>query len=63
MKDMVEDKFDDIGAAITNIGGEIELDLMGSRKSAVPNDVGSSPVPLLPPENMDPERNRGNSPP
>lgn len=63
MKNMVKDKFDDIGAAITNIGGEIELDLMGGRKSAVPNDVGSSPVPLLPLENMDQERNRENSPP
>lgn len=61
MKNMVEDRFDDIGAAITNSGGEIELDLMGGRKSAI-LDVDNPPVPPLPPENMDLERNRENSP-
>lgn len=47
MKNMVEDRFDDIGAAITNSGGEIELDLMGKQKSAIPNEAGSSQAPLL----------------
>lgn len=50
MKNMVEDGFDDIGAAITNSRGEIELDLMGKQKSATPNEAGSSQAPLLPPE-------------
>lgn len=58
---MVEDRFDDTGAAITNSGGEIELDLMGGQKSAVP-DVGNPLVPPLPPENMDLERDKENSP-
>lgn len=62
MKSMVEDRFDDIGAAITNSGGEIELDLMGKRKSATPNEAESSQAPLLP-SDTGPDGNLGNSPP
>lgn len=62
MKNMVEDRFDDIGAAITNSGGEIELDLMGKRKSATPNEAGSSQAPLLPPDTSLDGNLDGNSP-
>lgn len=62
MKSMVEDRFDDIGAAITNSGGEIELDLMGKRKSATFNEAESSQAPLLP-SDTGPDGNLGNSPP
>ena len=60
---MIEDRFDDIGAAITNSRGEIELDLMGKRKSATHNEAGSLQAPLLPPDTgLDGDLD-GNSPP
>lgn len=62
MKSMVEDRFDDIGVAITNSGGEIELDLMRKRKCATPNEAESSQAPLLP-SDTGPDGNLGNSPP
>ena len=41
MKVLVEDRFDDIGAAITNSGEEIDMDLMGdSRKRAHTEALG-----------------------
>ena len=63
MKNMVEDRFDDIGAAITNSGGEIELDLMGKRKSATPDEAGSAQAPLLPSNTGLDGNLGGNSPP
>ena len=62
MKNMVEDRFDDIGAAITNSGGEIEVDLMGKRKSATPNEAGNPQAPLPPDTGLDGNLD-GNSPP
>lgn len=60
---MVEDRFNDIGAAITNSGGEIELDLMRKRKSAIPNEAGSSQALLLPPDTSFNGNLDGKSPP
>ena len=48
MKNMVKDRFDDIGASIINSGEEIELDLMAKQKSATPNEAESSQALLLP---------------
>lgn len=63
MKNMVEDRFDDISAAITNSGGEIELDLMGKRKLATPNEAGSAQAPLLLSDTSLGGNLDGNSPP
>lgn len=61
---MVEDRFDDICAAITNSGGEIliDLDLMGNLKSATPNEAGNSQAPLPPETGLDGNLDN-NSPP
>ena len=63
MNNMVQDRFNDIGAAMTNSGGEIELDLMESRESAATNQAESSQAPFLPPEFVRLDGNTGNSPP
>lgn len=63
MKNMVKVRFDNIGETITNSGGEIELNFMGKQKSAIPNEVGSSQAPLLPPETSFDDNLDANSPP
>ena len=40
MKVLVEDRFDDIGAAITNSGKKIDLDLMEGRKRTYKEALG-----------------------
>ena len=61
MKNIVEDRFDDIGAAITNSGREIEIDLMEKQKSATPNKAGNPQALLLPNTILDGNLD-GNSP-
>lgn len=47
MKNMVEDRFDDISVAITNNRREIELDLIRGQKLAMLNKARSAQTPLL----------------
>lgn len=53
MKNMVEDRFDDIDTAITNSRGEIEVDFLEKRKSAISNEVGNPQAPLSPDTDLD----------
>lgn len=61
MKNIVKDRFDNIGAMITNNRGKIEIDFMKKQKLIIPNEIKNSKAPLLPDIGLDNNPDRNNS--